>query len=118
MIERHNGTRSFSIKTQRGIRIVHEHRIRKSWADEQFAVDSKEDNEFEDLLDDLGRVDGIFDGKSNWSQVMKDLLMTDPYRGLFLSHARALLSAVRGLVMSSVAGEVSCHREGKWGRLA
>ena len=39
-------------------------------------------------------------------------------RNSFLSHARALLSAVRGLVMSSVAGEVSCHREGKWGRLA
>ena len=36
---------------------------------------------------------------------------------LFLSHARALLSAVRGLVMNSVAGEVSCHREGKWARL-
>ena len=74
-----DGTRSFSIKTQRGIRIVHEHRIRKSWADEQFAVDGKEDNEFEDLLDDFGRVDGIFDGKNNWSEVMKELLMTDTY---------------------------------------
>jgi hypothetical protein len=30
VIERHNSTRSFSIKTQRGIRIVHEHRICKS----------------------------------------------------------------------------------------
>jgi len=40
--------------------------------------------------------------------------MGDPF---FLSHARALLSAVRGLVMNSVAGEVSCHREGKWARL-
>ena len=80
MIERHNGTRSFFIKTQRGIRIVHEHRIRKSWADEQFAVDSKEDNKFEDLLDDFGRVDGIFDGKNNWFEVMRDLLTTGPYQ--------------------------------------
>ena len=79
VIERHNDTRSFSIRTQRGIRVVHEHRIRKSWADEQFAVDSKEDNEFEELLDNFGRVDGIFDGKNNWSDVMKELLMTDPY---------------------------------------
>ena len=78
--ERHNETRSYSIKTQRGIRMVHEHRIRKSWADEQFAVDIKEDNEFEDLLDDFGRVDGIFDGKNNWSEVTRDLLATDPYQ--------------------------------------
>ena len=79
MIKRHNGTRSCSTKTQRGIRTVHEHRVRKSWVDEQFAVDNKEDNEFEDLLDDFGRVDGIFDGKNIWSKATKALLMTDPY---------------------------------------
>ena len=35
--------------------------------------------EFEELLDDSGRVDGIFDSKRSWAQVMKELLTTDPY---------------------------------------
>ena len=48
--------RKFTIKTLRGNRIVHEHRIRKSWADEAIEINKDEDAEFEDLLDNSGRV--------------------------------------------------------------
>ena len=79
VVGRYNGTRKFEIQTQRGIRVVHEHRIRKSWTDERFAVSKHDDSEFEELLDNSGRVDGIFAGKQTWSEVMKSLLETDPY---------------------------------------
>ena len=79
VIDRYHGTRKFTIRTQRGNRVVHEHRIRKSWTDENFEVNKAEDDEFEDLLDDSGRVDGIFDNKHSWAQVMTELLATDPY---------------------------------------
>ena len=59
--------------------MVHEHRIRKSWKDEQFTVSKHDDSEFEELLDNHGRVDGIFAGKQTWHEIMGHLLERDPY---------------------------------------
>ena len=80
--------RSFRIRTQRGARWVHEQRIRKAWADNDFSVSPEDDDKFEDLLDDNGRVDAIQDVKriegaqedpdTYTNVVMEKLLKSDP----------------------------------------
>ena len=104
VIGRNKGTRNFDIKTLRGIRTVHEHRIRKSWTDEQFAVDKDNDDEFENLLDDDGRVDGIFDGKHTWSTIMQRLLQCDPYESVSGTDKRESQDAVSKFDLAYVIG--------------
>ena len=65
-------------RTARGVHVVHGHKIRKSWTDERFAVSKHDDSEFEELLDNPGRVDGIFAGNQSWLEIMKELGLTAP----------------------------------------
>ena len=70
--------RNYEIATKREKRLIHEHRLCKAWTDDDFQVSKEDDESFEELLDDEGRVDTASGGNRNYSERMHSLLKEEP----------------------------------------
>ena len=79
--------RNYTIATKRGRRLIHEQRLRKAWVDDDFAVSTEDDERFEELLDDNGRIDTISGNDRACSEVMVSLLQEEP-QGMLVGETR------------------------------
>ena len=51
-------------------RLIHEQQLRKAWTDDDLQVYTEDNERFEELLDDGGRVDTISGEDRNFSEMM------------------------------------------------